>query len=189
MIRRRSAIITGTVIRCLGGGRVGRVRQPAPPLLPADAPTVGPKPHRPATGATAAGTAAVRVGPAGGRHRAHLEIAARTGGPVRRNHRRTGTRRLALSRQPPGVRRRSRTPSAACLRPQARGQRAKSRLAILTWDVGAGRARGATAAGLGQRSVGTDTRSNWCRKSLPSLFVSHSLPQTAKTRVAVREEG
>ena len=32
---------TGTVVRCLGGGRVGRVRQLAP-LLPADATPIAP---------------------------------------------------------------------------------------------------------------------------------------------------
>src|SRR5664280_1019479 len=32
---------TGTVVRCLGGGRVGRVRQPAP-LLPTDATPIAP---------------------------------------------------------------------------------------------------------------------------------------------------
>jgi len=70
--------------------------------------------------------------------------------------RRTGARRLALSRQPPGVRRRSRTSSAACLRPQARGRRTKSRLAVLTSDVGAGRGPCRHSCRTGQWSAGAD---------------------------------
>ena len=38
----RPEIITGTVIRCMGGGRVGRVRQPVLPPLPADATPIDP---------------------------------------------------------------------------------------------------------------------------------------------------
>ena len=36
------AIITGTLSGAWGGGRVGRVRQPVLPLLPADATPIGP---------------------------------------------------------------------------------------------------------------------------------------------------
>ena len=39
---KRPEIITGTVIRCMGGGRVGRVRQPVLPPLPADATPIDP---------------------------------------------------------------------------------------------------------------------------------------------------
>ena len=42
VIRQRPAMIAGTVIRCMGGGRVGRVRQPVLPPLPADATPIGP---------------------------------------------------------------------------------------------------------------------------------------------------